>query len=129
MTIYVKKRELATLLGRTLTLEWRCICNVLMAVETRIYTVTVQEIKGNKVYVIRQVTKPGQFIVNPRVDVMQALSMAGGNTPFALLSNIVICVVRAPHRRRFPFTIRIVAKGKDLAQIIQLESGDVVVVP
>jgi len=63
---------------------------LLMAVGTRIYTVTVQEIKGNKVYVIREVTKPGQFSVNPRVDVMRALSMAGGTTPFALLNNIVI---------------------------------------
>src|ERR1019366_2264340 len=29
-----------------------------------VVTVTVQEIKGNKVYVIGQVTKPGEFIVN-----------------------------------------------------------------
>ena len=38
-----------------------------------VVTVSIQEIKGNKVYVIGQVNKPGDFIVNPRVDVMQAL--------------------------------------------------------
>src|SRR5262249_15149456 len=55
-----------------------------------VVSVSVQEIKGNKVYVIGQVAHPGEFIVNPRVDVMQALSMAGGTTPFAALGNIMI---------------------------------------
>src|SRR5215510_706757 len=31
-----------------------------------VVTVSVLEIKGNKVYVIGQVTRPGEFIVNPR---------------------------------------------------------------
>src|ERR1700737_941969 len=55
-----------------------------------VVSVSITEIHGNKVYVIGQVAKPGEFIVNPRVDVMQALSMAGGTTPFASLSNIII---------------------------------------
>ena len=54
-----------------------------------VVTVSIQEIKGNKVYVIGQVNKPGEFIMNPTVDVMQALSMAGGTTPFAALGDIV----------------------------------------
>ena len=32
-----------------------------------VVTVSIQEIKGNKVYVIGQVQKPGDFVVNPRV--------------------------------------------------------------
>ena len=51
-----------------------------------VVTVSVQEVKGNKVYVIGQVTKPGDFVVNPSVNVMQALSMAGGGTAFASLN-------------------------------------------
>src|SRR5687768_15293618 len=42
-----------------------------------VVTVAVLEIRGNKIYVIGQVNTPGEFIVNPRVDVMQALSLAG----------------------------------------------------
>ena len=41
-------------------------------------------------YVIGQVTKPGAFVVNPRVNVMQAIAMAGGTTPFASLGNIKV---------------------------------------
>jgi len=94
-----------------------------------VVTVSVQEIKGNKVYVIGQVSKPGEFIVNPRVDVMQALSMAGGTTPFASLNNIVILRRKGASQTAIAFHYPDVVKGKDLAQNIQLESGDVVVVP
>ena len=94
-----------------------------------VVTVSVQEIKGNKVYVIGQVTKPGDFIVNPRVDVMQALSMAGGTTPFASLANIIILRRTGTSQVALPFHYADVAKGKDLKQNIELQSGDVVVVP
>lgn len=94
-----------------------------------VVTVSVAEIKGNKVYVLGQVTKPGEFIVNPRVDVMQALSMAGGTTPFASLGNIVVLRRAAGVQTAIPFHYGDVAKGKDLQQNIELQSGDIVVVP
>jgi polysaccharide biosynthesis/export protein len=92
-------------------------------------TVSVQEVKGNKVYVIGQVTKPGEFIVNPRVDVMQALSMAGGTTPFAALGDITILRRQGTKQIALPFRYTDVARGRNLQQNIELESGDVVVVP
>ena len=94
-----------------------------------VVTVSVAEIKGNKVYVIGQVTKPGEFIVNPRVDVMQALSMAGGTTPFASLANIMILRRSGGTQTALPFHYTDVAKGRDLQQNIELQSGDIVVVP
>jgi polysaccharide export outer membrane protein len=94
-----------------------------------VVTVSVAEIKGNKVYVIGQVTKPGEFIVNPRVDVMQALSMAAGTTPFASLNNIIILRRTGGTQTALPFHYSDVAKGKDLQQNIELQSGDIVVVP
>lgn len=94
-----------------------------------VVTVSVTEIKGNKVYVIGQVTKPGEFIVNPRVDVMQALSMAGGATPFAALGSIIILRRTGGAQTSLSFHYGDVIKGKDLQQNIELQSGDVVVVP
>ena len=55
-----------------------------------VVTVQVREVLGNRIYVIGQVIRPGVFIVNPQVDVMQALSMVGGTTPFAALTDIKI---------------------------------------
>lgn len=95
-----------------------------------VVTVSVQDVKGNKVYVIGQVTKPGEFVVNPRVDVMQAISMAGGTTPFASLGNIKI-IRRTDNgsQEALPFNYNDVLHGNDLAQNITLQAGDVVVVP
>jgi polysaccharide biosynthesis/export protein len=94
-----------------------------------VVTVSVQEVKGNKVYVIGQVTKPGDFVVNPSVNVMQALSMAGGTTAFASLNNIIILRAGPTGDVALPFHYNDVVHGKDLQQNIQLQAGDVVVVP
>jgi polysaccharide export outer membrane protein len=94
-----------------------------------VVTVSVREIRGNKVYVIGQVNRPGEFIVNPRVDVMQALSMAGGTTPFASLDDIRILRRDGPKQESLEFDYNAVARGKDLTQNIELRAGDIVVVP
>ena len=95
-----------------------------------VVTVSIQDIKGNKVYVIGQVQKPGDFVVNPRVDVMQALSMAGGTTPFAALGDIMILRRNdAGQQEALPFKYTDVVRGRNLQQNIMLQAGDVVVVP
>jgi len=94
-----------------------------------VVTVSVQEVRGNKVYVIGQVTKPGEFVVNPSVNVMQALSMAGGGTAFASLNNIIILRRSASGQVALPFHYNDVIHGKDLQQNVELQAGDIVVVP
>jgi polysaccharide export outer membrane protein len=94
-----------------------------------VVTVSVHEIKGNKVYVIGQVNRPGEFIMNPSVDVMQALSMAGGTTPFASLGDIVVLRRTAAGKQSLPFRYNDVVKGRRMDQNIDLQAGDVVVVP
>jgi polysaccharide biosynthesis/export protein len=95
-----------------------------------VVTVSLQKIAGNRVYVIGQVTKPGAFIVNPRVDVIQAIAMAGGTTPFASLGNIkIIRRMANGEQEALPFDYNDVVHGNDLSQNVTLEAGDVVVVP
>lgn len=94
-----------------------------------VVTVSLFKIVGNRVYVIGQVNKPGAFVVNPRVDVIQAISMAGGTTPFAALGNIKIIRRTAGGQQALPFNYNDVIHGNDLSQDIMLEAGDVVVVP
>jgi polysaccharide export outer membrane protein len=95
-----------------------------------VVTVSITKIDGNKIYVIGQVNKPGDFVVNPSVNVMQALSMAGGTTPFASLGNIKILRRGADGSQvAVPFNYNQVIHGQDLQQNITLQAGDVVVVP
>jgi polysaccharide export outer membrane protein len=94
-----------------------------------VVTVSVLEIRGNKIYVIGQVNQPGEFIMNPRVDVMQALSLAGGTTAFASPSAIFVLRRDNGEQRRLPFNFDAVLRGRDLEQNVLLRTGDVVVVP
>lgn len=94
-----------------------------------VVTVTVEEVGGNRMYVIGQVNKPGMFIMNPRVNVLQALSLAGGTTPFAKLDGIIVIRGSGTAQTSLPFRYSQVTEGKSLGQNVMLESGDVVVVP
>lgn len=94
-----------------------------------VVTISVREVLGNKVYVIGQVNNPGAFVVNPRVDVMQALSMAGGLTAFASANDVKILRRKGGQQVALSFKYNDVLKGRDLSQNIMLESGDIVVVP
>jgi len=92
-------------------------------------TVTPVKIESYKVYVIGKVNKPGMFVVLPRITVLQALSMAGGTNPFADLGDIVIIRHTPKGETKIDFDYNDVASGKRLEQNIELQSGDVVLVP
>jgi polysaccharide export outer membrane protein len=94
-----------------------------------VVTVSIAQINGNKIYVIGQVNGPGEFVMNPAVDVLQALSMAGGTTPFAALDDIRVLRRSASGQTALPFRYSDVIRGRNLEQNIQLQAGDVVVVP
>lgn len=94
-----------------------------------VVTVIVEDFSGNRIYVIGQVNKPGMFIMNPQLTVLQALSLAGGHTPFAKLDDIAIVRGLGANQKSLPFRYNQVVEGKALQQNIALESGDVVVVP
>ena len=92
-------------------------------------TITVMAVNGNKVYVIGQVNTAGEFIMNHQIDVMQALSMAGGTSPFASLDDILVLRRQGDQQIALSFSYGDVIKGRGLEQNILLQSGDVVVVP
>lgn len=94
-----------------------------------VVTISLQEIRGNKVYVIGQVNRPGEFIVNPSVNIMQALSMAGGMTPFAATNEIVVLRGQGKAQQAMAFRYADVVRGRSLDTNIELQSGDIVVVP
>jgi polysaccharide export outer membrane protein len=94
-----------------------------------VVTVTLTDVKGNVAYVIGQVTKPGAIVMNPAVNVLQALSIAGGGNPYAKLDSIIVIRNSVGGQRVLNFRYGQVSSGKNLEQNVQLESGDVVVVP
>jgi polysaccharide export outer membrane protein len=92
-------------------------------------TVSATKILSYKIYVLGRVNRPGEYLVGHYTDVLQALSLAGGLTPFASENDIK--VMRRDHgeQRAIPFRYGDAQKGKDLKQNIVLQRGDVIVVP
>lgn len=94
-----------------------------------VVTVAVKAIGGNQIYVLGKVNRPGQFPFSSPVDVMQALSLAGGATPYAALNDIVILRRDNGRQEALRFRYGQVEHGKELSQNVLLHSGDTVVVP
>jgi len=92
-------------------------------------TVAVVKPLSYKVYVVGRVAKPGEFLVGHYTDVLQALSLAGGLTPFAAENDIKVVRRVMGQQHTFPFRYGDVRKGMDLEQNIILQRGDVVMVP
>jgi len=94
-----------------------------------VVTVSVNDLSGNTIYVIGKVNRPGVFPIVRNVDVMQALSMAGGTATYAALNKIKILRRENNKLSAIPFEYGDVEKGRHLKQNIMLKAGDVVVVP
>jgi polysaccharide export outer membrane protein len=98
-------------------------------VPSPVVTVALKSLGGNRIYVIGKVNHAGEFLFVKPVDVMQAISLAGGATPYAALNDIVILRRQNGRQEAFTFHYSDVARGRDLSQNIELQSGDTVVVP
>lgn len=91
--------------------------------------VIVKQALGNQIFVIGKVNKPGAFPISRPVDVMQALSLAGGTTPFAAVNDIQVLRRDGTRQVTMRFRYGDIEHGRNLDQNIVLRSGDTVVVP
>lgn len=94
-----------------------------------VVTVTVVRVASYRIYVLGRVNKPGDFAVGRTIDVLQALSLAGGMTPFADEDGIRIIRRVNGRSQAIPFQYSRVRKGNDMSQNIPLQSGDLLLVP
>lgn len=94
-----------------------------------VVSVTVKKVQGLKIFVLGKVGKPGEYMVGRYIDVLQALTLAGGLTPFADEDDIKIVRKHNGKETIIPFDYSQVKRGRRLEQNIQLKAGDVVMVP
>jgi polysaccharide export outer membrane protein len=82
-----------------------------------------------KIFITGEVLKPGPYPIRQAFTVIQAISIAGGLGPFAAKKRIQI------HRRNgegetiFKFDYKAYEAGQDLDADIQLQAGDVIIIP
>jgi polysaccharide export outer membrane protein len=98
-------------------------------IPTPTVSVTVMKVHSYKIYVIGKVNKPGEYQVGHYTDVLQALSLAGGVTPFAAEGKIKILRRVKGEQVVFPFDYSDALKGQGLERNIILNRWDTVMVP
>jgi polysaccharide export outer membrane protein len=94
-----------------------------------VVNVSIVRVASNRIYIIGKVNKPGDMPAGRFVDVLQALSMAGGLTPFAAENRIQILRREGAKQISIPFNFGEVRRGVKMEQNILLQSGDTVLVP
>jgi polysaccharide export outer membrane protein len=94
-----------------------------------VVTVAIKANNGNHIYVVGKVNRPGEFPFNRPIDVMQALAVAGGTTPYAAVADIRVLRREGGKATAIKFDYTDIEHGRALENNIVLKSGDTVVVP
>ena len=103
-------------------------------------SVIVTEVRSFKVSVIGEVLKPARYDLKSWTTVLDALALAGGFTPFAARSQVVVLRPDGNGMKRIPFNYPKVVKHQGLMDMLRgdsggeqenfyLRNGDIIVVP
>lgn len=93
-------------------------------------TVIVHEVKSRRVVVAGEVAKPGTYVLQTPMTVLDAIAGAGGPLEYAKVKSIYVLRMGPDgHPTRLHFNYKEVIKGRNLAQNIRLQPHDTVVVP
>jgi polysaccharide export outer membrane protein len=91
-------------------------------------SVIVQRVNSQVVYIIGKVNRPGPIELSRKIDVLQALSIAGGLNMFADKADIRIFRKTEDQTMVIPFNYKAVTEEYRLEENILLQRGDVVLV-
>lgn len=92
-------------------------------------SVEVTQLNSMKVYVLGKVNRPGMFMMNENITVLQALALAGGLNAFADKKKVKIYRQTDDWTIIIPFDYKAVTRKDKTEQNILLKRGDLIVVP
>jgi len=92
-------------------------------------TLALSQAISSRFYIIGQVAKSGDFPLATRVNVLQALALAGGFKEYAKTDDIVIIREGQGAQAIIPVNYKKFESGKDMTQNVLIRPGDVIVVP
>ena len=95
-------------------------------------SVVVQQVNSYGIYVLGEVAKPGRYQMKTFTTVLQAISTAGGFTPYAAKNRMFVLRKSSQNGAETRIDVSyddIVSGGRNVSQNILLIPGDTVVVP
>ncbi|MCP4745150.1 MAG: polysaccharide export protein [Desulfobacteraceae bacterium] len=93
-------------------------------------SIEVSKVNSMVIYVDGKVNRPGRFEIADNINVLQALSLAGGLNAFAQKSDIrIFRETSSSGTKMYKFNYKSVVSGRNLENNIKLKRGDIIVVP
>ena len=92
-------------------------------------TIIISKVNSQRIYLVGEVTHAGAYPLVPNMTVLEALSSAGGCSPFAKQTKIYILRMENGREIRRPFNFKEVLNGQRMEQNVMLKAGDTIVVP
>jgi polysaccharide export outer membrane protein len=89
--------------------------------------VTIKELASKKIYIIGQVSKPGTFSYTPLMNVLEAITGAGGFTPLAAKNDTTVTRAEGGQKTIVKVPVEEIGEGK--AKNFYLKPGDIINVP
>ena len=90
-------------------------------------TVYVKEYNSKKIFVLGEVHRPGTFVFQDDMTVVQAVTMAGGFRPTAHKDGTIVTRIAQGKERRIPVPVASISSGR--AANFSLLPGDIIFVP
>jgi polysaccharide export outer membrane protein len=94
-----------------------------------VVTVTVTNPGSQKVYVLGEVMKTGEYQVLKGLTVLQAFALAGGFTQWAAKDEILLIRKEGAKDRIYKINYKDIMKGRDAENNLVLQANDTIVVP
>lgn len=98
-------------------------------VSAAVVSVTVVESRSKKIYISGKVTRPGEYVLQKNMTVIQAVSLAGGLTEWADTSRIKLIRKMKGVDKTFRVDYDAIVSGTDVSQNVLLDPDDTIFVP
>ncbi|HHT9107058.1 MAG TPA: polysaccharide biosynthesis/export family protein [Candidatus Wunengus sp. YC63] len=91
--------------------------------------VSISTVQSQKIMVLGEVNTPGVFTLDTDIDILEAISKAGGMTKDAKMANVLIIRRGQGKPEVTSLNLKKVFKGGDISQNLILQNGDIVYLP
>lgn len=94
-----------------------------------VVTVTVVNPASQRIYVLGEVVRTGEYPLTKELTVLQAFSLAGGFTQWAAKDAIILMRKEGGKEKIYRINYKDIVKGKDIDNNLNLQTNDTIVVP
>ena len=98
-------------------------------VSNPVVTVHIISPNSQRIYVLGEVARTGEYPLVKHLTVLQAFALAGGFTEWASKDEIILLRSEGGKEKIYRIDYKDITKGKDLSQNLKLQADDTIIVP